>query len=79
MTKEFNLSEKIEMWKKFGLQRKLIPSCEVKEFIRLLKEEMRIFGRTAQISGNTKMLEGYRFGIKDCLEEIDKLAGKKLI
>ena len=68
MNKEFNLSEKIEtanldmeVWEEFDF----LDVEDVKEFIRLLKEELddRIRSNTAN---------------EICNEIIDKLAGEKL-
>ena len=51
---------------------------DVKEFIKKLKEEIRNIGCEVQKDKSTTS-EDYRFALRDCLNLIDKLAGKELI
>lgn len=64
--KEFDLSEKIGFW-----IQKSIPSKDVKEFIRLLKEKA-----TKKIIDDNLDVEAQEYWIKK--SDLDHLAGKKL-
>ena len=70
---EFNLSEKIEgQMKTIG---KYIPLKDIKEFIRLLKEEIR----KCAIQEENEIADAQNSALYCCYEIIDKLAGDKLI
>jgi len=64
--KEFNLSEKEVRAKGKG---KVFMRKDVKEFIRLLKEEIMAWGG---YDGNTDKM------VEETIKDIDKLAGDKL-
>jgi hypothetical protein len=68
MTEKFNLSEKIIPYRYGKSEVLLIPAGDVKEFIRLLKEEIKV-----QIKVSDEPTEH-----ENILIEIDKLAGGKL-
>ena len=74
MSEEFNLSEKIRFWnKKAGKQILFYDEEDVKEFIRRVKErvEQRILINPHAALQNQRL--------KAIIEEIDKLAGDKLL
>ena len=76
MKKEFNLSEKRyqRKIKRFGdgkwINIDYVPTEDIKEFIRLLKEEMK---------DKQKYFKQPNWAIKELIEFLDKLAGNSLI
>lgn len=69
---EFNLSEKA-VFLIDGYDKDLIRVGDVKEFIRLLKEEL---SKVMEINGYIGKIKGKKISVESI---IDKLAGEKLI
>ena len=57
---------------------RVIPTDDIKEFIKKLKEELREMGCNAQKVSEKAISRGYRIALSECLKEIDKLAGEEL-
>ncbi|RPJ79210.1 MAG: hypothetical protein EHM20_02010 [Alphaproteobacteria bacterium] len=78
MIKEFNLSEKINDFHEMENQyQDVIPAKYVKEFIRLLKEEIENFSGFSLYWKDT-LKDAGRMRKNKVLKIIDKLAGEKL-
>lgn len=70
-----SLSDKMEKW----FQPIHQETKDIREFISKLKEVFRERGVEAQRSEGDDLSLGYRYAIRDSLQDIDKLAGEKLI